>query len=87
MTVPTVFVVIGPAGSGKTTVAQRTAKEHGAAYLDKGRMCGRLVEFALEATVSAKRVSRLLGTEVEEAQLSKSQQTATLRASARQSVA
>lgn len=50
MTAPTVFVVIGPAGSGKTTVAQRTAKKHGAAYLDKDRMCGRLVEFALEAT-------------------------------------
>lgn len=42
-TTPEVFVVIGPAGSGKTTIAQRTAAEHGAVYLDKDRMCGRLV--------------------------------------------
>ena len=47
MTLPKVFIVIGPAGSGKTTIAQRTAEEHGAAYLDKDRICGRLVEFAL----------------------------------------
>lgn len=50
MTVPSVFIVIGPAGSGKTTVAQQTAKENGAAYLDKDRICGRFVEFALAAT-------------------------------------
>lgn len=47
---PEVFVVIGPAGSGKTSVAQSMAAEHGAVYLDKDRMCGRLVEFALAAT-------------------------------------
>ena len=50
MTVPSVFVVIGPAGSGKTTVAQKTARENNAAYLDKDRVCGRFVEFALKAT-------------------------------------
>lgn len=50
MTVPSVFVVIGSAGSGKTTIAQQTAMEHDAAYLDKDRICGRLVEFALNAT-------------------------------------
>ncbi|MFC8522361.1 AAA family ATPase [Pseudarthrobacter sp. NPDC057230] len=50
MTTPSVFVVIGPAGSGKTTVAQKTARENNAAYLDKDRVCGRFVEFALKAT-------------------------------------
>lgn len=50
MTAPEVFIVIGPAGSGKTTIAQQTAQEHGAAYLDKDRVSGRFVEFALTAT-------------------------------------
>ncbi|NQD89767.1 ATP-binding protein [Paenarthrobacter sp. CM16] len=47
---PRVFIVIGPAGSGKTTIAQQTAKEQQAAYLDKDRVCGRFVEFALTTT-------------------------------------
>jgi predicted kinase len=47
---PRVFIVIGPAGSGKTTIAQRTAQQHEAAYLDKDRVSGRFVEFALTAT-------------------------------------
>ncbi|MFK0004866.1 AAA family ATPase [Paenarthrobacter sp. NPDC090522] len=47
---PRVFIVIGPAGSGKTTVAQRTAQEHEAAYLDKDRVTGRFIEFTLAAT-------------------------------------
>ncbi|MDQ0078614.1 AAA family ATPase [Arthrobacter oryzae] len=50
MNAPKVFIVIGPAGSGKTTIAQQTAQEHGAAYLDKDRVSGRFVEFALTAT-------------------------------------
>jgi predicted kinase len=47
---PRVFVVIGPAGSGKTTIAQQTAQQYEAAYLDKDRVSGRFVEFALSAT-------------------------------------
>ncbi|MDR6417646.1 AAA family ATPase [Pseudarthrobacter sulfonivorans] len=50
MKAPKVFIVIGPAGSGKTTIAQQTAQEHRAAYLDKDRVSGRFVEFALTAT-------------------------------------
>ena len=50
MNAPKVFIVIGPAGSGKTTIAQQTAQEQGAAYLDKDRVSGRFVEFALTAT-------------------------------------
>jgi predicted kinase len=47
---PQVFIVIGPAGSGKTTIAQQTAEKHQAAYLDKDRVSGRFVEFALTAS-------------------------------------
>ncbi len=47
---PQVFIVIGPAGSGKTTIAQQTAEKHQAAYLDKDRVSGRFVEFALSVT-------------------------------------
>ncbi|WP_454810442.1 AAA family ATPase [Paenarthrobacter nitroguajacolicus] len=46
---PQVFIVIGPAGSGKTTVAQQTAEKYQAAYLDKDRVSGRFVEYALTA--------------------------------------
>jgi predicted kinase len=49
MTDPTVRIVIGTAGSGKSTIAQRLARRHGAAYLDKDAMSARFVEAALRA--------------------------------------
>lgn len=49
MTAPTLFIVIGTAGSGKSTVAQRLARQHGAAYLDKDAMSARFVNAALVA--------------------------------------
>ena len=49
MTDPTLRVVIGTAGSGKSTIAQRIAREHAAAYLDKDAMSSRFVEAALLA--------------------------------------
>ncbi|MET0315795.1 MAG: ATP-binding protein [Rhodococcus fascians] len=47
MSQPTLIAVIGTAGSGKSTVAQRLAVLHGAAYLDKDAMSARFVEAAL----------------------------------------
>ena len=47
MNAPTLHIVIGTAGSGKSTVAQRLARQHGAAYLDKDTMSARFVEAAL----------------------------------------
>ena len=47
MTEPTLRIVIGTAGSGKSTIAQRLAREHAAAYLDKDAMSARFVEAAL----------------------------------------
>jgi predicted kinase len=49
MTEPTLRIVIGTAGSGKSTVAKRLAREHVAAYLDKDSMSARFVEAALLA--------------------------------------
>src|SRR6478609_11843552 len=49
MTEPTLRIVIGTAGSGKSTIAQRLAREHAAAYLDKDAMSARFVEAALIA--------------------------------------
>jgi predicted kinase len=46
---PTLHIVIGTAGSGKSTIAQRLAREHAAAYLDKDSMSARFVEAALVA--------------------------------------
>lgn len=46
---PKLITVIGTAGSGKSTVAQRLAVTHGAAYLDKDAMSARFVEAALVA--------------------------------------
>lgn len=47
MNAPTLHIVIGTAGSGKSTIAQRLAREFGAAYLDKDAMSARFVEAAL----------------------------------------
>ena len=47
MNQPALRIVIGPAGSGKSTIAQRLARQHGAAYLDKDAMSARFVEAAL----------------------------------------
>ncbi|WP_334171208.1 AAA family ATPase [Sinomonas sp.] len=49
MTGPTLRIVIGTAGSGKSTIAQSLAREHAAAYLDKDAMSARFVEAALTA--------------------------------------
>lgn len=47
MNAPTLRIVIGTAGSGKSTIAQRLARHHRAAYLDKDAMSARFVEAAL----------------------------------------
>jgi predicted kinase len=47
MTAATLIIVIGTAGSGKSTIAQHLARQHGAAYLDKDAMSARFVEAAL----------------------------------------
>ena len=49
MTEPTLRIVVGTAGSGKSTIAQRLAREQAAAYLDKDAMSARFVEAALLA--------------------------------------
>ena len=49
MTAPILRIVIGTAGSGKSTIAQRLARQHAAAYLDKDAMSARFVEAALIA--------------------------------------
>ena len=49
MKAPTLLIVIGTAGSGKSTIAQRLARQYGAAYLDKDALSSRFVEAALVA--------------------------------------
>ena len=49
MNAPSVHIVVGTAGSGKSTIAQRMAREQDAAYLDKDAMSSRFVEAALTA--------------------------------------
>lgn len=49
MTTPSVMIVVGSAGSGKSTVAKRIAQRYGALYLDKDSMVGELVGFGLES--------------------------------------
>lgn len=46
---PTAFFVIGPAGSGKSTVSRAIAQRYGAAYLDKDTMVTAFTELILEA--------------------------------------
>lgn len=45
---PRVFVVLGPAGSGKSTVARAVARRYSALYLDKDRVSGPFVRLVLE---------------------------------------
>lgn len=47
MTAAALRIVLGTAGSGKSTIAQRLARESAAAYLDKDAMSARFVEAAL----------------------------------------
>ena len=49
MNEPTLRIVIGTAGSGKSTIARRLARQYAAAYLDKDAMSARFVEAALLA--------------------------------------
>jgi predicted kinase len=46
-TLPTAFFVIGPAGSGKSTVSKLLARELGAAYLDKDALATGFTELIL----------------------------------------
>jgi predicted kinase len=46
---PVLTIVIGMAGSGKSTVAQRLAREQSRTYLDKDALASRFVEAALSA--------------------------------------
>jgi predicted kinase len=48
MTIPRAYFVIGPAGSGKSTVARLLAQQAGAAYIDKDTACTRFTEALLE---------------------------------------
>ncbi|NJQ02881.1 AAA family ATPase [Streptomyces zingiberis] len=48
MSTPRAYVVIGPAGSGKTSVARLLAERAEAAYLDKDTACTRFTEALLE---------------------------------------
>lgn len=48
-TLPRAILVVGPAGSGKSTVARAVARLAGAAYLDKDTLCGPLVGALLGA--------------------------------------
>lgn len=45
---PTVFLVIGPAGSGKSTVSKRIAAHHRAVYLDKDTLASGFTELLLK---------------------------------------
>jgi predicted kinase len=46
---PSAFITLGGAGSGKSTVSKHLSKMTGAVYLDKDTMSGALVQASLEA--------------------------------------
>lgn len=46
--IPTVFFVIGPAGSGKSSVSRSIARQFGAAYIDKDTATIRFTELLLK---------------------------------------
>ena len=46
---PRAFFVIGPAGSGKSTVSKKIAQHYRAAYLDKDSMVTAFTELLLQA--------------------------------------
>ncbi|MDQ4213715.1 ATP-binding protein [Microbacterium capsulatum] len=50
---PFAVAVVGPAGSGKSTVARELARRSSAMYLDKDTLAGPLVEAALAASGNA----------------------------------
>jgi predicted kinase len=51
---PTAFFVIGPAGSGKSTVSRQLARRYAAAYLDKDTVATAFTELLLEQNGSDK---------------------------------
>ena len=51
---PRVFFVVGPAGSGKSTVSRQLARRYAAAYLDKDTVATLFTELLLEQNGSDK---------------------------------
>lgn len=49
LAVPVAYIILGGAGSGKSTVSRHLSELSGALYLDKDVLAGRFVELALKA--------------------------------------